>query len=81
MIFAQHIERIHTVIGGFALIPQRSQLIGQQAAVDRMIVNHQNHHVIVGTADFIRGRQRAGEIFILQLNAIYMRQQRRQLVR
>ncbi len=46
-IFTQHIQSVHAIIGCLTLIPQRSQLIGQQAAIDRMIVNDQNHHVVI----------------------------------
>ncbi|MNP84615.1 hypothetical protein D3C76_1840000 [compost metagenome] len=47
MIFAEHVKRIHTVIGRQALISQRSELIGKQTAVDRVIVHDQNHHIVI----------------------------------
>ncbi|SYI21252.1 Uncharacterised protein [Klebsiella pneumoniae] len=55
MLFAQDIQRIDPIICRHALIAQRSKLIGQQATVDRMIVNHQNHHVIIAGVLRIRG--------------------------
>nr|VUD34923.1 Uncharacterised protein [Raoultella sp. NCTC 9187] len=56
MLLAQDAQRINPVVRRYALIAQRSELVGQQAAVDRMIVHHQNHHVIViGRLRFRRG--------------------------
>ena len=46
-----------------------------------MIVNNQDHHVIVRRTGFIRGWQRRGELFTPQLYTVDMCQQRRQFVR
>ncbi len=47
MVFTQHIQRIHTIVRGLALIAQRAKLVSQQAAVNRMVIHHQDHHVFI----------------------------------
>ena len=81
MLLAEDVERVDPVVGGHALVAERSQLIRQQAAVDRMIVDHENHHVVVIADLRLRRHQRPAILHTGQRDVENTSQQRQQFMR
>ena len=81
MIFAEYIERVHAVIRGAALVTQRTELIGKQPAVNRVVIHHQDHHIFVLFGAGSGGRQHRLAARHIDINAVNAAQQRQKLMR
>ena len=80
VLLAEDVERVDPVVRGHALVAERTQLIRQQAAVDRVIVDHEDHHVVVIAGLRLRGHQRRAIFRTGERNMENTPQQRQQFV-